>query len=340
MKLLLFICSILLFNNIVNARGSISILIYNKTEKVSYVITDDLPVFKIYPHDSIRLSVDLKKVVKPNGFSIQYMKMIAGKESGQNYFINIFESVNKERIIVDSAGDLYFKLPNNETIYNQYFYQKIRGDNKNIDSLIFVNKSNLVAAKILYSKYVLGSIDIKTIDSLYTKLDYHVKKTLLGREIFNYINDKEGNSSFIEGSKIKNISLPDLNNKLIKLSEFKSNYILLDFWFAGCIPCIRNFDTIKTVYSKFDRKYFQIIAISIDKKSNKNWWSDIISRRDYSWINLIDSDQEVVAKYFKITEFPSSILLDNTKKIVKINPTIEELRFILLKDSDLNKLIK
>ena len=90
-----------------------------------------------------------------------------------------------------------------------------------------------------------------------------------------------------------------------------------------------NFDTLKTIYSKTDRVRFEVVAISIDKRSNKIWWRDIISRKGYNWINLIDSDQNITRKYFKIVEFPTSFLLDREKHIIKVNPSREELELVL-----------
>jgi len=103
----------------------------------------------------------------------------------------------------------------------------------------------------------------------------------------------------------------------------QNRYILVDFWFSGCAPCIAQFRELKKTYKKYNKKGFEIIAISIDKKEAIPEYKKLIAKNGYEWPQILDLDG-VKTKTIDINAFPSGFLLDSHWKIVKtnINPTI------------------
>lgn len=101
-------------------------------------------------------------------------------------------------------------------------------------------------------------------------------------------------------------------------TDLKSKYILVDFWFSSCSPCIAQFSQMKNVYSKFNNKGFEIVAISIDGKQAIPAYKKIIKDNNYTWLQLLDLNG-VKAKAMDINTYPTSFLLDSHFKIIKRN---------------------
>lgn len=68
---------------------------------------------------------------------------------------------------------------------------------------------------------------------LYNQLSEKIKKSPIG------MNVKENLQNYSEsniGAQAPDFTLKDYQNKIIKLSDFKGKYVLLDFWASWCIP--------------------------------------------------------------------------------------------------------
>ena len=134
------------------------------------------------------------------------------------------------------------------------------------------------------------------------------------------------------GNKFPILNLKDQSSKIIKLnaSKLKAKYILVDFWFSECSPCLKEFENYKNIYNKFQRSDFEIIAISIDKQEKKELWEETIKKYKLNWINYIVLNESICDKY-NINSFPTNYLLNAKGEIVMKNISIKELEKILIK---------
>ncbi len=122
------------------------------------------------------------------------------------------------------------------------------------------------------------------------------------------------------GETFPTLQLVDLNHKPLELSYIKSTskFILIDFWFAHCGACIRQFPFLKDIYQQFSRKYFTINSISIDNEKNIALAKKIVSDQKIKWPNFFDVDGLNILKIIGNT-FPSNVLLDSGGKIIAKN---------------------
>lgn len=128
--------------------------------------------------------------------------------------------------------------------------------------------------------------------------------------------------NFLAKQKLKAIGYPFPLTDFVKANLSKnipkSRYILVDFWFSGCGPCISQFKELKDIYKKYNKKGFEIIAISIDKKEAIPTYKKLIAKNGYLWPQVLDLNG-VKTKTVDINSFPSGFLLDNHWKILKTN---------------------
>ena len=66
------------------------------------------------------------------------------------------------------------------------------------------------------------------------------------------------------GEPAPNFQLPDLNGRLVTLSDLRGKVVLLNFWATWCGPCRVEMPAMEQLYRTLSRKDFEILAVSID----------------------------------------------------------------------------
>ena len=132
--------------------------------------------------------------------------------------------------------------------------------------------------------------------------------------IFKKIGVQQKNFGIEPGDYMHNLIYNDIvNNSEIKFNNSKK-YTLFDFWGTWCGPCLLLMDSLKKINTFYSKK-LRIIGISYDNK--KEDVLELIKREHISWINIFDSkSQPNLIKKFKVSAFPTFILVDTNGKIV------------------------
>ena len=108
-------------------------------------------------------------------------------------------------------------------------------------------------------------------------------------------------------------SAVNLTGQIIKLSDYKGKYVLLDFWASWCKPC-RSFNpTLIKLYKEHQSNQIEFIGIAHDVGNEKKW-RDAISRDNISiWPQILDNN---IANEYSIYSIPVLILIDPSGKIM------------------------
>ena len=126
-----------------------------------------------------------------------------------------------------------------------------------------------------------------------------------------------------------------LKNKELKELVFKAaentnaNYILIDFWFSYCGPCIAQFPKLKELYANYPHN-LKIISISTDKTNNIHNWHKIMEQKNIPWLNLLDENGNETSP-LGINSFPTNYLLNKEGIIIEKNISIMHLEELLKK---------
>lgn len=133
------------------------------------------------------------------------------------------------------------------------------------------------------------------------------------------------------GQTAPEFTIPSIDGRQIKLSDYRGKYVLIDFWASWCGPCRQENPNVVKAYQTFRNRNFTILGISLDK--DKNAWTQAIKQDNLTWDQageLKDFEGDVVRLY-QVEAIPSSFLIDPQGKIVARNLREEQLSEFLNK---------
>lgn len=141
------------------------------------------------------------------------------------------------------------------------------------------------------------------------------------------------------------ITAPLINGENFELSQLKGHYVLLDFWGSWCAPCRKDMPGLRSLYSDFNgkefeqAKNFEIVSIALEKSDQ--FTEKIIASEGLNWpFHIIEINQYVLlsplARLYGVKELPSKFLIGPKGKILKVDPSIEEIRSFLDNNAILN----
>jgi len=107
----------------------------------------------------------------------------------------------------------------------------------------------------------------------------------------------------------ENITFLNSKGKLIKLSDYKSNLVILNFWATWCAPCkdeMPSLDALKMNSSLSNLKIFPINVGKENVKKSKKFFEDLNIKN----LDIYFDNNSTLAKNFSLRGIPTSLLFN------------------------------
>ncbi len=260
---------------------------------------------------------------------------VSGSEDSEkmqrlNRMANYYSGVTAK--LSEQYGSLMKKVKNkadSDAIYTQYYPKFINNmDAYCTKALAFIdsNKNSLagfLAAKTL-DRYKYEQQLVAYCDEINGKFPGN-------KDVQNFIKSFAAVKPVSVGHKAPDFELTDINDKPVKLSDYKGKYVMIDFWASWCQPCRQENPNVVKQYARFKDKGLNILGISLD--DDKKAWQSAIAKDNLAWRHASQPKRfdGPVVKQYVVEAIPSNFIVDPQGVIVAKNISGKDLETFLNK---------
>jgi peroxiredoxin len=176
------------------------------------------------------------------------------------------------------------------------------------------NSSKYMALMALNSTLGPG-FDAIEMEKIFANISPELKNSFFGKQVAERIAKFKKTQ---EGIEAQDFTQPDIDGKMLKLSDYRGKYVLVDFWASWCAPCRRENPNLVKVYEQYKSKGFEILGVSLDKAADKAKWMKAIADDKLTWKQVGDLkgwENDAAAKY-EVKAIPMNFLIDPSGKII------------------------
>lgn len=177
-----------------------------------------------------------------------------------------------------------------------------------------------------YMKYGYNPI----IDSAFHRLSTNLQSSNTGVSLKKDLKDLALTGN---GKKFPKIDVYGLEGKHSTLNYLNNNpkYILIDFWFSHCSPCIDQFPAYIQMVKKYRDKGFSLIGISSDTSAaDITLWKNIIQTKSLNWVQYRTTNKAMNKLHIYLA--PWNFLLDGDGRILGKDMATKEISEFLQKN--------
>ncbi len=117
-----------------------------------------------------------------------------------------------------------------------------------------------------------------------------------------------------KGEIAPDFTLPALNGDKIRLSDFKSKVVLIEFWATWCPPCKDAIPHLNSLQEKYLDKGLVVMGITIDENEYIANIRNFVEEKGIRY-KILFSDS-LTSKLYNVNTIPTIYLLDKDQKIV------------------------
>lgn len=125
-------------------------------------------------------------------------------------------------------------------------------------------------------------------------------------------NRKEENIGLSEGQTPPDFELETLDGEILKLSDYKGERVILNFWATWCPPCRAEMPDFQRLYEEEDVEVLAVNLTSTEKSTETV--KDFVNELGMAFPILLDKNFQVESDYH-LQVYPTSYMIDSSGKI-------------------------
>lgn len=124
----------------------------------------------------------------------------------------------------------------------------------------------------------------------------------------------------INPEMIKNISFPVLNTRPLVFKNIKQDYTLIDFWFPGCVPCMKSIPELNKIQLNLGNTV-KVISVNA-QKADVAFMLSFCKKQNMTYL-VAQDDERKITNLFDVFIFPSWVLINKEGKVIDSATGIE-----------------
>jgi thiol-disulfide isomerase/thioredoxin len=286
------------------------LFLVNGDEKKSVALGDGFipaPMFNFFAENGQQIDISFDNNDWP-------AVKISGGEAINNYMALLKETGMLEKAVFEKQVQV---MNAQDTILQERYSKELTDI---LDQIVMKKKEFLRAnissyASLFILQGLVNSMPFEEFEKQFFSLNSDLLETQLGQRVMNYIANVK-KSGINQPAPV--FEKKDKDGKLIKISDYKGKYVLIDFWGSWCGPCRTSHHHLVELHKKYSPKGLQIISIAQENTDSKKEWLDAIVKDGLVWTQILNNeaiDKCNVVSLYSITAFPSKILINPDGKI-------------------------
>ena len=141
---------------------------------------------------------------------------------------------------------------------------------------------------------------------------------------------------FAVGAKAYDFNYVDPDGSVVRLSDFRGKFVLVDFWASWCGPCRQEMKNLLPIYDELKGEDLVFISISLDKREKD--WRRMLETENLPWIMLWNKEgftvgdaPNTIQKAYGFYSIPFIVLIDREGRIMERGLRGEQVKDAIVK---------
>ena len=249
-------------------------------------------------------------------YSYSYLK---GEEAklADNYYDFIGEIDLNDPSLLEE-GDAYNFLQNYLESQLKALEEKTMMASLNFIDTTFTNQK--IIDKLSYNqlKSHFKNVGVEGADELLNTFQELNSDTLKHQELTTLRDDM---LKFSPGMPAFDFTYPDVDGKMVSLSDFKGSFVYVDVWATWCGPCKREIPYLVQLEKDYHNKNIVFLSVSVDQDKDRETWLNMLEEKEMGGVQLFASGWSKITKDYMINGIPRFMLFDTQGNIIDVKAT-------------------
>ncbi len=122
--------------------------------------------------------------------------------------------------------------------------------------------------------------------------------------------------AFGEAERVIDFTLPDTTGRVVRLSDYQGQVVVLNFWATWCAACLEEIPSLKKFSQSYSSRGVRVIGISIDRKIET--LRSFLKKQPLPYKVLHDPEGKVFVDLLTVQGLPATFIIDQDGEIREV----------------------